>query len=206
MGQVEADCAKSLGAESGRAARRALLGGDHVAPLTAFVRQIRLETGHGQAVPFFDPLDGGTRASCLYLLEAPGAQAVSSGFISRNNPDESAKNFFELNVEAGIARDTTVVWNIVPWYIGSGTKIRSAGRADIASGLPWLEQLLSLLPHLRVVVLMGRKAAVAEPRLRAGRPELHLVKSPHPSPLFVNNRPGNRQIISDVLRLIADIQ
>ena len=206
MERVDADYPNSLGTESGRAARRALLGGDHVAPLTDFVRRIRLETGRGEDVPFFDQLDGGTRARCLYLLEAPGARAVSSGFISRNNPDESARNFLDLNVEAEIARERTAIWNVVPWYIGSGTKIRPAGRADIAAGLPWLERLLRLLPRLRVVVLMGSKAAVAEPLIRAAGLELQVVKSPHPSPLFVNNRPGNRQKIADALRSVAEIQ
>ncbi len=73
-------------------------------------------------VPHFDPLDGGINARVLFLLEAPGAKAVASGFVSRNNPDETARNFFDLNMAAGIARRDTVCWNVVPWYIGTGTK------------------------------------------------------------------------------------
>ena len=42
-----------------------------------------------------------TDAAILYLLEAPGRRAIESGFVSRDNPDETAKNFFLLNIEAG---------------------------------------------------------------------------------------------------------
>jgi len=51
---------------------------------------------------------------------------MSSGFISRDNPDPSARNFRALLAGAGIPREKTVLWNIVPWYIGSGVKIRPA--------------------------------------------------------------------------------
>ena len=77
--------------------------------------------GEDHKIPQFDPLDGGIDAECLFLLEAPGPKAVNSGFVSRNNPDETAKNFFELNVGAGLERSKTITWNVVPWYVGSGT-------------------------------------------------------------------------------------
>jgi uracil-DNA glycosylase len=83
------DFPKSLGSEDEQKARQRLLHEPHVAKLTAWVRQIRQDTGLGEKIPFFDPLDGGIAASCLYLLEAPGARAVASGFISRNNPDNA---------------------------------------------------------------------------------------------------------------------
>jgi hypothetical protein len=60
--------------------------------------------GPDHAIPYFDPLDGGVGASVLFLLEAPGPRAVASGFISRDNPDETAKNFHEFNAAAGLAR------------------------------------------------------------------------------------------------------
>ena len=58
----------------------------HIRPLAGFVEAIRKETGRGPNIPQFDPLDGGILASKLILLEAPGPQAVKTGFISRNNP------------------------------------------------------------------------------------------------------------------------
>lgn len=82
--------------------------------------------GPQASIPDFDPWDGGVHAQVLFLLEAPGSKAVDSGFVSRNNPDETAKNFFELNRDAGIPRELTVIWNVVPWYIGDGARIRAA--------------------------------------------------------------------------------
>jgi len=162
------------------------------------------ETGHPRAsIPDFDPWDGGVTAEILYLLEAPGAQAVASGFVSRNNPDETAKNFFELNREAGIPRELSVTWNIVPWYIGSGKRIRAATREDISSGSKSLERLLRLLPTLRAVVLVGRKAERAAGIISRACPDVRIFRSPHPSPLFVNNAPGNRDRILRTLREVA---
>lgn len=197
------DCPKSLKSPAERAARLALIDEPHVAPLNDYVRRIRQGVGAEKQIPFFDPLDGGIAATCLFLLEAPGAMAVSSGFISRNNLDESAKNFFELNREAGIPRRSTVTWNIVPWYIGSGQKIRPARKDDLAEGLPYFMELLRLLPGLRIVIIMGQKPTSAEKHIRTARPDLQIVRSPHPSPLYVNHRPGNRENILGVLQSVS---
>jgi hypothetical protein len=107
-----ADSPKSLKSPLERKSRLSLINNWHVAPLTGFVQNMRERTGRGNKIPYFDPCDGGVSARCLYLLEAPGPQAVVSGFVSRNNPDESARNFFELNQEAGIPRTLTATWNI----------------------------------------------------------------------------------------------
>ena len=197
------DCPKSLKSLAERNARLLRLEEPHVSALTHYVRQIREATGLAEKIPFFDPLDGGIDATCLYLLEAPGARAVSTGFISRNNPDESAKNFFELNQEAGIPRKQTAIWNIVPWYIGSGQKIRAAKQADLTAGLSHLQRILEILLNLRIVVIMGQKPTFAAQHIRAARPELEIMRSPHPSPLYVNNRPGNRDTILSVLKIVS---
>lgn len=174
-----------------------------MARLAAYVAALRREVGPTAAIPDFDPWDGGAKAELLFLLEAPGARAVRSGFISRNNPDETAKNFFELNRDAGIPRNRTVTWNIVPWYIGTGTRIRAAAQSDIEAGLRALKGLLALLPMLKAVVLIGRKAERAAGFISQLRPGLRVFRSPHPSPLFVNNAPGNRDRILGVLREAA---
>lgn len=199
-----ADVPKLLGDPRARAERRHALDGPHMAPFVTFVAALRHELGEGYAVPDFDPWDGGTMAEVLFLLEAPGARAVASGFISRNNPDETAKNLLEISRSAGIDRRRTVLWNAVPWYIGTGTRIRAATRVDVAAGAPSLARLLDLLPHLRAVVLVGRSAQRAEPAIRALRPDLRVFRSPHPSPLFVNRRPGNRDILLDAWRAVAE--
>ena len=102
--RMSADYPKLLGDAAAVAARLKELRSPHVAPLTAFVEELRGEAGPGADVPYFDPWDGGVDATILFLLEAPGPKAVRSGFVSRNNPDETAKTFFELTVEAGLDR------------------------------------------------------------------------------------------------------
>lgn len=175
----------------------------HVKQLTAYVEALRSEVGC-PFIPYFDPWDGGINSECLFLLEAPGRNAVASGFISRNNNDETAKNFFHLNREAGLPRERSILWNIIPWYIGTETKIRPAVKKDIADGVPHLLSLLTLLPKLRAVVLLGHNAEQAEYHFSSMKPEVRIFRSPHPSPLYVNNAPGNRDRILKILIDVAD--
>lgn len=197
------DKPKLLRNPAARDARRLQLTEQHIAPLSGFVQQLRAKVTNG-FIPEFDPWDGGIDAEVLYLLEAPGPKAVLSGFISRNNPDETAKNFFELNIEAGIPRKRTICWNAVPWYIGSGTKIRSAKSDDLNDGLLPLFTLLNLLPKLRAVVLVGRKAEYASKELQRIRPDLKIFQTPHPSPMYCNRAPANRQNILNALHQVAE--
>lgn len=200
---VAVDEPKSLSIAGVREARNLALHLPHIAPLTDFVDRLRCRMGPSYQVPYFDPLDGGANAECLFLLEAPGPNAVGSGFISRNNPDETAKNFFLLNQQAAIDRVRTATWNIVPWYVGTGTKIRAVKRDDIEAALPYLSELLCLLPLLRVVVLVGRKAAVARATVKSLAPTVLIFETPHPSPMFVNRSPANRNAILSVLKNVA---
>jgi uracil-DNA glycosylase len=180
-----------------------------MATLTAFAAALRSEMGPTACIPDFDPWDGAIRAEVLFLLEAPGPRAVKSGFVSRDNPDETAKNFFELNQEAGIPRRRTVTWNVVPWYIGNTTAIRPATRADVANATPALERLLALLPDLKAVTIVGRQAERAIPTIQRIRPDLRLFRSLHPSPKVVNTKPGNRARIvaalGDVAAFLQDL-
>jgi uracil-DNA glycosylase len=197
------DAPKSLADTSARKARRAALSQPHIAPLAAFVRRLRQAAGHAEDVPDFDPLDGGVLAECLFLLEAPGGRAVGSGFVSRNNPDETAKNFFLLNQEAGLSRARTIIWNVVPWYVGSGEKIRAVTIADIRASSPHLQELLGLLPALRAVVLVGLKAQRARPVFEHLAPHCTLFACPHPSPLSLNGRAERRSEILRCLKAVA---
>jgi len=200
---MDKDAPKSLGDPAAREARRLQLREPHMAALAEFARRLRTSYP-GRQVPDFDPWDGGVQARVLYLLEAPGGRAVDSGFVSRNNPDESAKNFFELNIKAGIPRRLTVIWNAVPWYIGTGTKIRAASKADVYAGQPPLLELLCLLARLEVVVFVGRAAEHAGEWLKRERPELMYFSCPHPSPQNLNTVPANRQKILQVLHKVAE--
>ena len=199
-----ADKPKLLSTLKARTARQAELHDPHIAPLTAYVDRVRAEVGSDYEIPYFEPWDGGTAAEVLYLLEAPGAKAVLSGFISRDNPDETAKNFFQLNEQAGIPRNRTITWNIVPWYLGSGSRIRPADSHDIQVGFRFLDSLFDLLPRLRAIVLIGQKAQRAASHIEKARPNVRLFMCPHPSPLFVNHSPLNREKILLVLQQLRD--
>lgn len=195
---------KSLRSPELRARRLAAVDEPHVAPLTEFVQRLRVQMGPDYQIPYFDPWDGGVQADTLYLLEAPGPKAVASGFVSRDNPDETAKNFHLLNVAAGIDRRRTVVWNIVPWYIGSEARIRPANARDLGAARPALVELARLLPRLRTTILVGGKAATACSQVAALLPMVHVASVPHPSPMFVNRAAGNRALLLSQLRAIAD--
>lgn len=197
------DAPKTLADRRAVDARRGALTQPHVAPLAAFVARLRQQALCAERIPDFDPLDGGVRAECLFLLEAPGGRAVGSGFVSRNNPDETAKNFFELNREAKLDRNRTVIWNIVPWYVGNGTRIRAVTDEDIKAAEPHLQELLGLLPKLRAVVLVGRKAQRAKATVEKLVPQVTVFKCPHPSPLALNGRSERRLEILDCLRAAA---
>lgn len=197
------DGPKVLGDPTARDARLAQVEEPHVRSLTAFVHNLRREAGPEAKIPYFDPWDGGVKAEVLFLAEAPGPKAVLSGFVSQNNSDESAKNSFQFIQAAGIPRNLIVRWNVVPWYIGSGKKIRAANSSDVKDGARHLKSLLNLLPRLRAVVLVGKKSQMAEGLISTLLPNLKVFKSPHPSPMFVNRAPGNGAKILAVFQELA---
>lgn len=162
-----------------RRRRREMLNLPHVAPLTAFVGQLR-ERGDAE-YPYFDPLDGGVSASLLFLFEKPGPMTASkhnhrgSGFISRDNDDPTAEATFYFMQAAGISRRETVIWNIVPGWNGT----RNITSHELVAGVCDFESLLSLLPKIRATVLVGRKAARAKNLITS----VPVFTSDHPSPL-----------------------
>lgn len=155
---MDTDKPYALSIAANRKARQARLHDPHVAPLTRMVATLRKTLGPAYQIPDFDPHDGGVRAKALFLLEAPGPKAVKSGFISRNNPDPTARNMHEMLARAGLRRRDTVLWNVVPWYLGNGRKIAAATNAELISGAKQVRDLLPLLPSVRCVVLVGKKA------------------------------------------------
>lgn len=193
------DYAKSLGDKKVVEERLNMLNNDNVKDLTLFVEKLRKRYCHTKQIPYFDPMDGGVSAKCLFVLEAPGPNAVKSGFISRNNPDETAKNMFELLQELKIARSDTILWNIVPWYIGREEKIRPANSNDIKEGYKCLEELIVILRRIKVIVLVGLKAQRIEKQLINNYGKLKIIKCYHPSPLYINIKRDNRRILSKQL-------
>ena len=175
----------------------------HVEPLTQFVKGLRAKTGLGNKIPYLDPLDGGIDARCLFVFEAPGGKAVESGFVSRNNDDESAKNWFVANADAEIPRQETASWNIIPWYIGTGNKIRSAKADDLRKSLEYLDDLLNILPYLEIVVLVGNTAGSKHQRLKESYPRLEFLLCSHPSLQNLNRNPKNRAHFVESVRQVA---
>lgn len=157
-----------------------------MAPLTKFVEKLR-EAYPDQEFPDFDPLDGGARAEILFLFEKPGpmtsARGKGSGFISRDNNDPTAKWTSRFMENAGLPRDSTVIWNVVPGWNGD----RKITAAELRAGVEAFKGLVPLLPKLRVVVLVGKKAQRARPLIE--RFGLRILASAHPSQLVRNSRP-----------------
>ena len=145
----------------------------HIASPAAYAQTLRCQARG--FVPDFDPCDGGVRARLLLLLEKPGP-GLHSGFVSRDNDTPTAATIRTGMVQAGVLREETVIWNVVPWWNGT-TAVRAA---ELRAGLAELPTLLALLPALRSAVLAGRSAQAAAPLVaKAGLPVFACV---HPSP------------------------
>lgn len=197
------DQPRSMRFEEVRAARRAMLDLPHIKPLAEFAADIRLR--HGVEVPEFDPLDGGVGASMLFLFEKPGPMTsdvkigrTGSGFISRDNDDPTAEATHQFMKAAGIPRAETITWNVVPGWNGT----RKITADELREGVAEVERLVMLLPRLRVVVLVGKKAGRAAPLLRSSG--LLLFESAHPSPLVRASRPDEWASIPSIWAKAAE--
>ncbi len=178
--------------------RLSLLAAPHMAPLVRYADTLRaMDRG---TVPHFDPLDGGIKARILFLLEKPGpmtdevgrGKRSGSGFISRNNDDQTAEATFHFMNEAGLPRSDTVLWNVIPWWNGT----RAITPTELQDGVSCVHDLIALLPHLTAVVLVGKKAARAERFLHDTK--LNVFASDHPSPLVRARYPERWQAIPRV--------
>ena len=195
------DAPYALSSPAERERRTAMLNQPHIAPLVEYLTSIKANHPEKE-LPCFDPCDGGVCAKALFLLEAPGPKAVGSAFISRNNPDPTARNLCELLSEANIARADTLIWNIVPWYVGDGTRIRAVNTDDINQAFVHLADLIELLPDLKVVVLVGKKAQSAQSQIEE-LTRVPIVNTPHPSARVFNMWPDKKDEMKEQLREVA---
>ena len=151
-------------------------------------------------MPWFDPTEAGIDAQILLLLEAPGRRAAlerGSGFVSCDNDDQTAANLWHLLRESGIDRRSELAtWNVIPWYLGDGTKIRPTRTADLEEAREATLELLRLLGRVRVVVLLGRAASKAWAALGI---KGSAIEASHPSPLNLNTNPHRRDEILSAL-------
>ncbi|OYW54642.1 MAG: hypothetical protein B7Y80_06270 [Hyphomicrobium sp. 32-62-53] len=166
---------RSLACPNQVAHRISLLNAPHVLPLTEFTNSLR----KGDVdVPYFDPFDGGINACILFLFEKPGPMTATgrgSGFISRDNDDPTAEATFRFMKQAGIERQQSIIWNVMPSWNGS---IRTTA-LELRHGLEHLDGLLALLKCVRTCVLVGAKAQRAHDYL--SERGLKVVVSAHPS-------------------------
>ena len=200
--EVPEDAPYALRCEKERQRRLDLLALPHIQPLTEYTEQIRCKQGAEYQLPYFDPCDGGIHAKALFLLEAPGPKAVNSTFVSRNNPDQTARNLCQLMQTANIPRAETAIWNIVPWYVGDEKHIRPVNSQDLLEAKPYLKDLLLLLPCLRVIVLCGKKAQRAAPFL-SEITSLPTITTYHMSPCVFNRSPDKKEQTQEMFRHVA---
>ena len=192
---------KTLRFEHVRQERLSALNDPHVAPLTRYVKELRQQKGEDFHIPDFDPHDGGINAKVLFLLEAPGPKAKD--FVSSDNADETAKNIWTMTREVGLDRTACILWNVCPWFVGSAAKIRPVRASEVRESADALRSLLGQLTDLRCVALMGRKAQLARATIEQARPDVRIAQMPHPSPMFVNRKPGNRALVLEGFRQAA---
>lgn len=167
--------------------RQAMLGGLHMTALNAHA--LRLAEQSCGFVPDFDPLDGGAAARLLFLFDKPGPGScppTGSGFASRDNDDPGAANIRIAMTAAGVPRESTVIWNTVPWWNG----MAACSEAEMRGGAGQLLHLVRILPRLRGVVLVSAGAQAYGGSVLEGI-GLHLFRSVH-FPALTDDGPGSR--------------
>jgi hypothetical protein len=171
----------------------------HVRPLTELILSWR---ARGLDVPNIDPDDGGVLASALFLLESPGPRAVGTGFISRDNPDPSARNTTAALAEAGFIRKDTVLWNVVPYCVSTVEENHNASIAQIRAAAPYTQQFIDLLADLTAVVFCGKRAQAAERYLSI---RARVFRTFHPGAMAYNHphlREHLRQTFAEASALV----
>jgi hypothetical protein len=166
--------------------RRAMLEtAEHIQPVLRYAADLVARRSLRQPdiqVPDFDPADAGIDARVLLVFESPGDKTVSSGFISVDNDDESAKAVWEARNDEGM-QDGVAAWNIVPWYLGAGNLAPT--QEDVRQGAMEFRALLPLFERLEAIVLCGRGAQAGwkrsvEPYLDAK--SLTVIETWNPAP------------------------
>lgn len=132
---------------------------EHVKPLSELLDQWAMD--HAWKLPSVDPDDGGVNARALFLLESPGPRAVGTGFVSRNNPDPSARNMGASLDQAGLRPKDVLLWNVVPFYVSDEAKNRNASLVQVREAAFATQAFIDRLPELRAVVFGGRRAQQA---------------------------------------------
>jgi hypothetical protein len=183
--------------------RERLLDALHIRPLMDLVRALR---ARGHSVPSVDPEDGGVGASALFLLESPGPKAVGTQYVSRDNPDPSAKNMSTSLDRAGFKRSDVVIWNVVPYCVSTREKNRNATVAQIIEAIPDTQLFIDCLRRLEVVIFCGRRAQRAQQHLKFPSTVRQLLTF-HTGAMAFNHRRCSKDIeakFREAFRMISD--
>ena len=137
-----------------RARAEAAFTAPHVKPLNELVLEIETEQA-ATNLPLIDPTFGGTNARVLLMLKAPEGDATPrdhrAQFLSLDNDDPTAADYFQLTRDAGLDRTDLVAWNICPFPAEgkdpTATEVKRASR--------YHRRLFALLPKLEVIIWFG---------------------------------------------------
>jgi hypothetical protein len=153
----------------------------HVEPFNRLVDEIATPS---EWVPYVAPQYGGVEARLLALFRDPGPKTQrigGSGMLCTENDDPSAERYSNLLANAGISVRDLMAWNIYPWYIN-----RKPTLQEIKRGLGPLQQVIDLLPNLRIVMAHGGDAQYAWKLFSRQYPStasrLQLIETYHTSP------------------------
>ncbi|MFV3116702.1 hypothetical protein [Gordonia amicalis] len=183
------------------AARMARRYTGHIGKLNRWVDRVRDETD--ESIPYLDPDAASDGVRILMLFQDPsGAAEGESGFISKHNNDQTARNYYEATTLAGVPYEATLNWNVVPWW--STKNPRFPGRTvekEAPRAAPYLAHFIRLLGEPPcVLVLSGDKAQRSWDRIawtvRDVLPDdMPILRCAHPGPLVyprVNKRSGKK--------------
>jgi len=191
--------------------KQALLNEPHIAPLTDLIGRWRTvwvpqwieedrlqgQPPRNYLIPWFDPCDGGINARALFLMEKPGPGPIGQGveFVSQDNEDPTAINMTDILRDARVDRSHVVFWNAVPAWNGE----RRITAAEISRARTLLPELLARLPHLRVIVCVGRRAQALLNQMPEVLPGgVRRLDSFHPSMLVRRGYPEKYESIAQV--------
>jgi hypothetical protein len=185
-------------------AREDRLSDPHVLPLMEVVHGLR---ARGLDVLNVDPNDGGVNARVLFLLDTPGPRAVGSRYVSRDNPDPTAKNMGRSWDIACFDRSDAVLWNVVPYCVSTVDRNGKTTVAQVCASVPDTQAFVDQLRRLAVVVFCGRKAQRAIGLLRLPV-HVQVLKTWHTGDQAYN-RPAYRADIHETFkqarRLISEL-
>ncbi|MFE3759447.1 uracil-DNA glycosylase [Nocardia tengchongensis] len=111
-------------------------------------------------MPYVDPDQGGIHARALVLLDNPSTMAeagTGSGLLSLDNNDWTARNCREAYARHRVNWTDIVHWNVCP-FPTSNAKNSSSSLDERRRGAQWTRRLVELLPHLEIVLPLGKAA------------------------------------------------